>query len=499
MLLLDGNNAVLSSTAIAVPSAANLTLNTSFDPTVGPFRFVVANVGAPALGSIFAGTEVGSATFDANALDPACPAAPSTGRINSQDKSNITAALQSSFNSATPGLLDGSGIPTNGNGATNGAGLTFAPNNLGLAPRLDTTDPFARQFGFTNEQQGILGLVQRRSNKGINFSVDLQQMAAAARKRASENAAALGIRQQSLKDSEVAPRSRWNAWANGRYVDFEDDQTNADRDGHLWWVMSGLSYQLSERTTVGAFSRYREGEVDSTVLNSQLDTDYVGGGVFLATTLGGGLRVIGAALIEQGDSDITIAGATGSFDTDQLTLEARVDKRIHRGKHWIEPAVRILYTDADNDDYTDSTGAFVIGQDLTLGRLTYGPTIGTTLQHGQTQIRPFAKINGVWDFENDGNFTTSTGAVFSTGETAINLGGGVEVVYASGFAVKLAGDWFAFDSDLDGWSVTGGIGAPLSALGLGNVAPGFMSLDFTGQEDDVSAKARLRIPLGKTD
>ncbi len=413
--------------------------------------------------------------------------------LTAQDKSSTTAALQDAFNAATPGALDG--LPLNGtvNGAANG--FSLAPSALGVASSsMDNGDPFTRRFGLAGDQHGILGLAQQRSNKGFNFSVDLQSLMARARGNGTADAAAL--HNDGGKDlAGPPPRSRWNIWASGRYVDFEDDERNADRDGDLWWVVSGLSLQLGERTTVGAFSRYREGEVDSTALNAKLDAEYYGGGVFLATTLGGGLRVVGAALIEHGDSDVRIDGATGSFDTEQVTLEGRISKRFTRGRLWIEPGVKVLWTDADNDDYTDSAGVAVVGRDLTLGRLTYGPTIGTTIDHGSVRIKPFAKVHGLWDFETEGNFTTSTGVVFSSADSAINLGGGVAVAYASGLFLKIGGDWFAFDTDLEGWAISGGIGVPLSVFGFGGGAPGFVSLDFTGREQDASLGARLRIPL----
>ena len=85
--------------------------------------------------------------------------------------------------------------------------------------------------------------------------------------------------------------------------------------------------------------------------------------MFLSTTLGAGLRVTVAGLYEEGDNDIIIAGATGSFDSESTTFEGRVDKRINRGQHWIEPVVSIRYVDADQDNYIDSTGTLVTGQD----------------------------------------------------------------------------------------------------------------------------------------
>jgi outer membrane autotransporter protein len=283
----------------------------------------------------------------------------------------------------------------------------------------------------------------------------------------------------------------------GRYTDFDDDSASADRDGHLWSFTSGLSYALSEQTTVGAFTRVRKGEVDSKALDASLDSDFFGGGVYLATTLGNGVRVMVAGAVEGGDSDIVISGDSGSFDTDEKTLEARIDKRFTKGRHWIEPALKALYSDMERDGYTDSAGAFVSASDITLGRLTFGPTIGTTIQSGTTTIKPFARINGVWDFENQDDFTLSTGEVVSSADIALNLGGGLEIAFDSGVVVAAAADWFSFNDDLDSVTVTGSIGMPLSALGLGGIASaGLVSLDFSGNQSDASAQARLRIPLG---
>ncbi|MHA1166041.1 MAG: autotransporter outer membrane beta-barrel domain-containing protein, partial [Alphaproteobacteria bacterium] len=277
------------------------------------------------------------------------------------------------------------------------------------------------------------------------------------------------------------------------YVDFDDGETNADRNGDQWVISSGLSIQMGANTTVGVLSRYRSGDADSNALAASLDTEAYGGGAYLTTKLGGGLHVSVAALYETGDNDIVISGDTGSFDSEQFTLEGKIDKRIKRGRNWIEPAVSLLYIDTGQDNYTDSSGTLVAGQDLTLGRLTFGPAIGTTIHRGTTQIRPFARVNGVWDFENEGNFTTSTAGIFTSGDTALNLGGGVEIEYASGIAIKLAGDWYSFNSDLEAWSISGGVGAPLSAFGIGSA--GTVSLNLTSNAEDASATARIKIPL----
>lgn len=71
-----------------------------------------------------------------------------------------------------------------------------------------------------------------------------------------------------------------------------------------------------------------------------------------------------------------------------------------------------------------------------------------------------------------------------------------QVTTTNGMAIRIAGDWFSFNTKLKGWSVTGGIGAPLAAFGIGNPASAaLVSLDFTGGGEGAGAMARLRIPL----
>lgn len=419
-----------------------------------------------------------------------------------QRQQSIT-SLQNNFTNATPSVLgtDGLGLSDGGVGIAgpNGEGIAFAMTRLpGMGFAGPSDNPMDRDFGAV-EQHGLLAQNSGygfTSNKSFKFSVGLQALAARARAREAERASKLGF-SSGTQDGGYRPQSRWVTSFSGRYVDFDDDQVNADRSGHLWYVTSALGYRLSEDTTVGVFTRYRQGEVDSVALNSSLDATLWGGGVYLATTLGGGMRFIGAALYEVGDSDSTIAGATGSFDSETVTLEASLDRRITFGPNWIEPQLQLLYNSQDNDGFTDSLGNRIDGSTQELGRVSFGPRIGTSWGgNGTAQILPFAKIQGLWDFVHEDDVTVSTGAVQQTGETAVTLGGGVDVVLVSGVALRLAGDWFSYDTALEGWTFSGGIGGSFSAFGLADTTPGFVSLDFSGNAEGASAKARIRIPLG---
>jgi hypothetical protein len=160
----------------------------------------------------------------------------------------------------------------------------------------------------------------------------------------------------------------------------------------------------------------------------------------------------------------------------------------------------LRHTSLDWDGFVDSIGAVIPGDTLELGSFTYGVRAGTTLPGDGANIRavrPFAEINGIWNYQRESDFIIAlTGAKFANPENGVSLGGGVEVAFNNGTALRAAGNWFAYDTELEGWSVSGGIGAPLAAFGIGNPASAaLVSLDFTGSGEGAGAMARLRIPL----
>ena len=407
-----------------------------------------------------------------------------------QDSARITDGLLSSFLAANGSMFGPNGVPSSvtGGGQEQGNGISFVPTALQSHASRTPGDRLSRP-GFT--------FGSTTANKGFNFSFDLNAMMRARTGAAEASAASLGIHEAGLADGASPVPPRFNVWASGRYVDFDDDSSNADRSGDLWWVMSGVSYRVNERITVGAFGRVKTGEVESRALNSALESDFFGGGAFAALNVPGGARVMLGGLYEHGDNDIVIESARGTFNTDEWSLEGRVDRRFTHGRHWIEPQVRIRYTVVERQGFTDSVGNPIPSNDLSLGRLTFGPTIGTTIARPDgTEIKPFARINGIWDFENEGDITLSTGAVFSSADTGLNLGSGVEMTFVNGTSVRVSGDWYTYEGSLEVWSVQGGVGAPLWAFGLGSPAyQGRFSFNFATTTDNQTVKAGVTLPL----
>lgn len=377
--------------------------------------------------------------------DPAGPTA--------QDKTHINSALSNAFDAFTPGLLNG--LPSSGGANTGGTGLSFA-----------STD-----------------------SNNLSFAMDLANMLASAHK---DDGLALGYAGSGAGRSALD--TPFNSWLTGNYVQFNDDTVNADRDGHVWIVSGGLSYDMDGTTTIGVLGQYRDGKADSSALSATLETNAIGAGAFVTTQVLGGVNIAVATMFESGDNDISIGGVTGSYDSQQISLEVNVDGRVAIGAtSWLQPAVGLAYAKSTADDYTDSSSTLVKGIDSTTGTLTYGLTIGTAINGGDVAILPFAKVGGIWNFDNDGDLTTSTAGTFVAAEQGANLGAGVAFVFGSGIVLNLEADWYRFDSALDGWSVTTDLGIPLRAMGI--EADGDIALAMVGKADNASATAALKMPL----
>ena len=181
-------------------------------------------------------------------------------------------------------------------------------------------------------------------------------------------------------------------------------------------------------------------------------------------------------------------------------MQASLGKRFTRGRNWIRPVIGVLHTSLDRDGYVDSIGSVIAGETQELGRFTYGAVVGATAPGNGGMIRairPTASVTGIWDFKNEGDSVIPiTGAVFATAESGYSLGAGVDVAFTRGMVLRVAGNYFAFDTELDGWSFSAGLEAPVSAFGIGSPSStALVNLDLDGSAENTGVKARFRIPF----
>lgn len=312
----------------------------------------------------------------------------------------------------------------------------------------------------------------------------------------------------------AAGRSKLFIWADGAYLRTNDKQRDTDRSSRLASMTAGAGLKLNERTIVGAYILRRDSEIKTLadwdtspgnpgVETANLDSDSFGGGLVGALKLRWDAVLSGSIEYESGDHDLDIGGffgSTSSFDTNQVTVQASLGKRFTRGRNWIRPVIGVLHTSLDRDGYVDSIGSVIAGETQELGRFTYGAVVGATAPGNGGMIRairPTASVTGIWDFKNEGDSVIPiTGAVFATAESGYSLGAGVDVAFTRGMVLRVAGNYFAFDTELDGWSFSAGLEAPVSAFGIGSPSStALVNLDLDGSAENTGVKARFRIPF----
>ena len=103
------------------------------------------------------------------------------------------------------------------------------------------------------------------------------------------------------------------------------------------------------------------------------------------------------------------------------------------------------------------------GQDVSLGRLQFGPEFGYRFAHtADTFIEPFAAIRGVWDFDNP-NVAIIDGFVVGPGDFWGRLEGGLNVMTAGGTYVRGSASWDGVGAaDYSGYTLQGTVNVPLN-------------------------------------
>ena len=162
-------------------------------------------------------------------------------------------------------------------------------------------------------------------------------------------------------------------------------------------------------------------------------------------------------------NDMTLGTTTGSFDTSRWLVKGTLSGNWMHDAWRFTPSAELAYVTENQDAFTNSAGAFVPGQDVSLGRLQFGPEVGYRFAHtSDTFIEPFAAIKGVWDFDNP-NAAIIDGFVVGPGDFWGRLEGGLNVVTTSGWLVRGLASWDGVGSDdYNGYTLQGIVNVPLN-------------------------------------
>jgi outer membrane autotransporter protein len=301
-------------------------------------------------------------------------------------------------------------------------------------------------------------------SQSFQFSNSLSKMRRdAAQTRMDKDRMALGAGDGGSLPLAFESASPWDIWVEGRYSAFDDDSGNLDRDGHVGLLYLGGDYRVAHNLIVGALVQFDWAKDDSSMLASSVNGNGWMIGPYLSAQVHENIYFDLRASWGRSSNDMTLGTTTGSFDTSRWLVKGTLSGNWMYDAWRFTPSAELAYVTENQDAFTNSAGTFVPGQDVSLGRLQFGPEFGYRFAHtADTFIEPFAAIKGVWDFDNP-NVAIIDGFAVGPGDFWGRLEGGLNVVTTDGWLVRGLASWDGVGSDdYNGYTLQGIVNVPLN-------------------------------------
>ncbi len=300
-------------------------------------------------------------------------------------------------------------------------------------------------------------------SRNIQFSQSLSQLRRqAADAQMQRDRMALGAGDGGSLPLAYETASPWDLWVEGRFSGFEDGG-RLDRNGNVGVLYVGGDYRVAENVIVGVLAQFDWSADDSGALATKADGNGWMIGPYLSARIHQNVFFDLRAAWGRSSNDLTIGSATGEFDTSRWLVKGTLSGNWMYDAWRITPSAELAYIEENGDSFTTSNGSFVTGQDVSLGRLQFGPEIGYRFAHtADTFIEPFAAIKGVWDFDNP-NVAIIDGYVVGPGDFWGRLQGGLNWMTASGLYVRGLASWDGLGAgSYNGYTLQGTVNVPLN-------------------------------------
>ncbi|WP_198151067.1 autotransporter outer membrane beta-barrel domain-containing protein [Hyphomicrobium sulfonivorans] len=301
-------------------------------------------------------------------------------------------------------------------------------------------------------------------SRNVQFRNSLSQMRRdASAAQMEKHRMALGAGDGGALPLAYETASPWDIWVEGRYSAFDDDTANFNRSGHVGLLYVGGDYRVTENMIVGVLAQFDWAKDETGALQSKIDGNGWMIGPYMSARVHQNIYLDVRAAWGRSSNDLDLAGTTGAFDTSRWLVQATLAGNWAYGAWRITPSADLGYASENVDGFPDSTGTFIPGQTVSLGRLQFGPEIGYRLrQTADALIEPFAAIKGVWDFD-DTRAAFVNGVVVGPGEFWGRLQGGLNVVTAGGIYVRGLASWDGMGAgDYNGYTLQGTVNVPLN-------------------------------------
>lgn len=235
-------------------------------------------------------------------------------------------------------------------------------------------------------------------------------------------------------------------------------------DGQTFHGQLGAVRSVSDTIDLGVFVALFAGDIDSGSLAADMQALGLGAGAYVKARIG---ERTNASLVfdyERSENDISVAGATGSFNRDRFELNASIDDTIFIGNVRVNRTANISWDRSDREGYTNSAAIFVPGRvdDVVTatGALNFSRTIMSDLPNVLT-ITPSLGLALNYHIEQVDDITFANGSQLEFSTFTSDVNAGVSLLLVNGGTLSLAGGVAGLGGDVLAYSASARFTVPL--------------------------------------
>lgn len=244
----------------------------------------------------------------------------------------------------------------------------------------------------------------------------------------------------------VAPASKWNAWADGKYTYNDNSPAALDLDGPLWNGMVGLDYKLNDKITFGLMGSFESSNLDGD--SADLESTGWGAGPYLGIVLTPNI-VFSANLIGSKVSSSQF-GSVVDYSSDRIQASSSLTGYWYINTFRFTPGVSISWS----KEWIDETSGFALpDQTVETGMLTPSLQIGNTFTLSDAAtMEPW--LGAALDYTFTNTTKTEGAGTLKDPYTDLRLQAGFNFGFGSNAQLAITGEVGGLMSnDLDTYSV----------------------------------------------
>ena len=242
-----------------------------------------------------------------------------------------------------------------------------------------------------------------------NFSTSLNAIRAANEKSMPQSDVLAANNQGGVGSTDI--------WFQATYSSVDDNRAGLDAESDFGIYYLGADMMVSEDVMIGALIQWDTAETVTGALRSRVEGDGWMAGPYMVARLSENLYFDARGAYGQSENQVNPIGTYwDDFETDRWLLEANLTGDYFSGGWRISPEIGLAYFTEEQSAYTDSLGFTIPSQDITIGRLNFGPEFAYRMDNPNGgYFEPYVRVNGVWDYD-DADVYNSNGVLTSLGD-----------------------------------------------------------------------------------